>query len=99
MNVCEQICLSFSERSCSGLGPLSGPLVGRSATGDTEQTRDCCLLKGLLISLALETWLSGGFPPPCLVSSGSHHRGGEFSRDVSPAFAKQSREALPNLWP
>ena len=67
MNVCEQIFLSFSERSCSGLSPPSGPLGGRSATGDTEQTRDCCLLKGLLRSLALETWLSGGFPPSCLV--------------------------------
>ena len=40
MYVCEQICLAFSEGSCSGLCPLSGPLDGDSATGDTEQTRE-----------------------------------------------------------
>ena len=31
----EQICLSFSERSCSGLSPLSEPLGGLTAAGDT----------------------------------------------------------------
>lgn len=60
-------------RSCSGLSPLGGPLGGRSATGDTEQTRDSCLLKGLLISLALETWLSRRFHHPAWWGRGSVH--------------------------
>lgn len=38
MYVCKQICLAFPEGPCSGLSPLSGPLGGDSATGDTEQT-------------------------------------------------------------